>query len=27
MNKRHPCRDMEREYITTDISLRELSRK
>jgi len=27
MNKRHPYRDMEREYITTDISLRELSRK
>ena len=27
MNKRHPYRDMEREYITTDISLRELCRK
>jgi hypothetical protein len=27
VNKRHPYRDMEREYITTDISLRELSRK
>jgi hypothetical protein len=27
MNKRHPYRDMEREYVTTDISLRELSRK
>ena len=27
MNKRHPYRDMEREYITTGISLRELCRK
>ena len=27
MNKRHPYRDMEREYITSDISLRELCRK
>jgi len=27
MNKRHPYRDMEREYITTDISLRELCRR
>ena len=27
MNKRHPYRDMEREYITSDISIRELCRK
>ena len=27
MNKRHPYRDMEREYITTDISIRELCRR
>jgi hypothetical protein len=27
MNKRHPYRDMEREYITTDISIRALCRR
>jgi hypothetical protein len=27
LNKLHPYRDMEREYITTDISLRELCRR
>ena len=27
MNKRHPYRDMEREYITSDISIRELCRR
>jgi transposase-like protein len=27
MNKRHPYRDMQREYITTDISIRELCRR
>ena len=27
MNKRHPYHDMEREYITTDISLREPCRR
>lgn len=27
MNKRHPYRDMEREYVTTDISIRELCRR
>ena len=27
MNKRHQYRDMEREYVTTDISLRELCRR
>jgi len=27
VNKRHPYRELEREYITTDISLRELCRR
>ena len=27
VNKRHQYRDLEREYITTDISIRELCRK
>ena len=27
MNKRHPYRELEREYITTDISIRELCRR
>ena len=27
MNKVHPYRELEREYITTDISIRELCRK
>ena len=27
MNKRHPYRHLEREYITTDLSIRELCRR
>ena len=27
MNERHPHRDMEREFVTTDISIRELCRR
>jgi hypothetical protein len=27
VNKRHPYRDLEREYITSDISIRELRRR
>ena len=27
MNKRHPYRELEREYVTTDISIRELCRR